>query len=158
MANPLSHKRSRAVTSLVETTVLAELPSLLATASFLVNGVKMTATQVEAVLTGHLTAIGTVNTTSVAYHAAVAAEQALEVQARAVIAAVEVVARATFGVNSPEYALLGFTSKKRVEPTVETKVEAVAKAKATRAARNTGGKKQKAKIHGTPATPETSKK
>jgi hypothetical protein len=158
MANPLPGRRSRAVTTLVENTVLVELPILMPNGTFVVERVTMTTAEVEAVLKAHQVAYATVATTGSAYHAAVAAENALNMQARAVIAAVEISARATFGAASPQYASLGFTAKKRAAPTVETRLVGVVKAKATRAARGTGGKKQKAKIHGAPVTPDTTKR
>jgi hypothetical protein len=128
-------------------------------AIFVVNGVKLTTTEAVAVLVSHKASTATVGTTDIAYHAAVAADKALFVQAKDVLAAIEIGSAAAFGVNSTEVATLGFASKKRAAPSAETVAEAVEKAKATRAARGTGGKKQKAKIKGTPAaTPDAAKK
>ena len=62
-----------------------------------------------------------------------------------------------FGASSKEYAALGFQPKKRSEPDLQTRAAAADKLRATRAARHTMGKKQRAAIHGVvapvPATP-----
>jgi hypothetical protein len=64
------------------------------------------------------------------------------------------------GATSPVLADFGFTPSKRTPLSVEQQTQAIAKRKATRKARNTLGKKQKAAIKGTvpptePATPVT---
>ncbi len=71
---------------------------------------------------------------------------------------------ALFGETSTEFSDFGFTPKQVTAVGVATKVEAVAKRAATRAARHTMGKRQKEEITGetspavvaptTPATPE----
>jgi hypothetical protein len=66
-----------------------------------------------------------------------------------------------YGQNSPVLADFGFTAPKRAPLTPEQQVARAAKADATRKARGTLGKKQKAKIKGTvtataPAIPPTS--
>ena len=63
-----------------------------------------------------------------------------------------------FGIASKEAIDFGFPPPKKPELTVEAKALAVARRKATRAARNTMGKRQKEQIRGTlaetpPATP-----
>ena len=63
----------------------------------------------------------------------------------------------TFGPTSPEALAFGYVPPNPAKPTVETRAQAVTKARATRQARGTAGKKQKAKITGTAgATPGTS--
>ena len=62
----------------------------------------------------------------------------------------------TFGPDSPVLADFGFTPPKKAEMTPEAKVARAEKSAATRKARGTMGKKQKAKIKGTvPATGTT---
>jgi hypothetical protein len=57
-----------------------------------------------------------------------------------------------FGPTSPKLAAFGFSPPKQTTWTPEQKAAAAAKRLATRKARKTLGKKQKAKVKGTPAT------
>ncbi|HEY2515257.1 MAG TPA: hypothetical protein VGI39_30530 [Polyangiaceae bacterium] len=54
----------------------------------------------------------------------------------------------TYGLQSQESQDIGFSPPKRTKPTVETKAQALLQSKATRKARGTMGKKEKAKIKG----------
>jgi hypothetical protein len=60
---------------------------------------------------------------------------------------------AAFGENSQQYASLGFAPRKPAQQTVESKAQAHLKMLATRKARQTLGKVQKAKIHGVVPAP-----
>ena len=60
-----------------------------------------------------------------------------------------------FGVGSQQALDFGFAPPRKATRTVESKVNAVALAKATRAARHTMGKKQKSLIKGTMVVPAT---
>ena len=61
--------------------------------------------------------------------------------------------RAEFGVESTEAIDFGFPPPRKPKRTVEEKALAVARTKATRAARRTMGKRQKAEIRGTLVAP-----
>jgi hypothetical protein len=54
----------------------------------------------------------------------------------------------TFGPTSPQALAFGYVPPNPSKPTAATRAQAVTKAKATREARGTGGKKEKAKITG----------
>jgi hypothetical protein len=59
----------------------------------------------------------------------------------------------TFGPQSPQAKALGYVPRDPTPPTAEVKAAATAKAKATREARGTGGKKAKLAITGETAPP-----
>ena len=81
--------------------------------------------------------------------------KALNPKATAVVRGLRNFVIGMFGETSPKLADFGFTPSSRATQTAEEKAQAAAKRKATRAARGTKGKKQKADIHGTvtPAQP-----
>jgi hypothetical protein len=64
----------------------------------------------------------------------------------------------TYGKGSAVAAAHGFRAKERKKPSVKTRVEAIAKRKATREARGTMGKRQRLKIKGTLPPDDGSKK
>ncbi len=89
--------------------------------------------------------------------AAMEARRAADAARKTVDASVVAWAVETFGPTSPQALALGYVAPNPAKPTVETRAQAVTKARATREARGTAGKKQKAKITGsTAATPGTS--
>jgi hypothetical protein len=57
---------------------------------------------------------------------------------------------AVYGANAPELQQFGYVQNRKPKRTAQTKADAALKAKATRTARGTKGKKQKAAIHGAP--------
>jgi hypothetical protein len=80
--------------------------------------------------------------------AAMTARVAADVARKTVDASVLGWAVETFGPTSPQALAFGYVAPNPAKPTVETRAQAVTKARATREARGTGGKKQKAKITG----------
>jgi hypothetical protein len=90
--------------------------------------------------------------------AALAARDQADAARKAVDASVLGWAVEVYGPNSPQALTFGYVAPNPAKPTVDTRAKAVAKAKATREARGTAGKKQKKKITGAPAaTPATGK-
>jgi hypothetical protein len=83
---------------------------------------------------------------------ATAAYKALNTQVTQVVRALRQYVINAFGQSSPVLADFGFSSPKRATLTPEEKVARALKAAATRKARGTASKKQKAKIKGTVAT------
>jgi hypothetical protein len=57
---------------------------------------------------------------------------------------------AVYGANAPELQQFGYVQNRKPKRTAQTKADAALNAKATRTARGTKGKKQKAAIHGAP--------
>jgi hypothetical protein len=88
--------------------------------------------------------------------AALQARNAADAARRVIDASVLAWAVEVYGPNSPQAKTFGYVAPNPAKPTVQTRAAAVAKAKATRQARGTGGKKQKKKITGTPSTPPVS--
>ncbi|HEY3816534.1 MAG TPA: hypothetical protein VGL81_05150 [Polyangiaceae bacterium] len=91
-----------------------------------------------------------------AFHKAVAAEKAAVAAGEPVFRALRAFLLNLFEGQPDVLADFGITVVARQVPSAATKAAAALKAKATRAARGTGGKRQKAKITGAaPATPAT---
>ena len=91
-----------------------------------------------------------------AFHVAVAAEQAATTAGEPVFRALRAFVLNLFPGQTDILSDFGITVIARQVPPAATKAAATLKAKATRAARGTGGKRQKAKITGTaPAAPVT---
>ncbi len=89
------------------------------------------------------------------YHEAVAGLTAMRPRGTKVRAAVRNLAAATVGENTAKYLSLGFPTRKVKTPSVATKQTGIVKRAATRTARHTMGKQQKAAIHGAVATTAT---
>jgi hypothetical protein len=90
-------------------------------------------------------------------HNAVAAERIVEAQFKPLRAALRSYLIAAYGPSAPELQEFGFVQNRRPNKSVASKATALVKAKATRSARGTKGKKQKAAIKGTPtASPAVS--
>jgi len=85
--------------------------------------------------------------------AALAARVSADAARKAVDASVLAWAVETFGPTSPQAQAFGYVEPNPAKPTAETRAKAVVKAKATRAARGTKGKKQKAQITGSAEAP-----
>ncbi len=85
--------------------------------------------------------------------AALEARDAADATRKTVDASVLAWAVETYGPSSPQAKTFGYVAPNPAKPTVQTRAAAVAKAKATREARGTAGKKQKKKITGAPSTP-----
>ena len=94
-------------------------------------------------------------TTRAHWRATVASYLAVNAQAKVVLQDLRNVLIAAFGATSPKLAAFGFAPPRRATLTPEQKAAAAAKRLATRKARKTTGKKQKAQVKGTPATGPT---
>ena len=105
----------------------------------------------EAYLQNRIALGNAVFTTRAAWTDAIAAYDAASQHARAVIHDLRNLVIAAFGADSPSLGTFGFFAPRRTARTSERKVAATLKAKATRKARGTMSKKQKAKLLGAPA-------
>jgi hypothetical protein len=122
-----------------------ELP---ATLTVHVDGEQLTQAQIVAKLQGYLDVYEQVASTKAAYEQALLAQEAIAAQAQAFKVSYGQVLRHVLGKQSPMLASFGINLVQRKIPTVETMVLAHAKRLATRKARGTLGKRQKAKIKG----------
>jgi hypothetical protein len=86
-----------------------------------------------------------------AMHNAVAAERAAQAEFKPIRSALRSYLAGVYSANAPELQEFGFVQNRRPAKTVASKAAAVAKGKATRVARATKGRKQKAAIKGAPA-------
>jgi hypothetical protein len=92
------------------------------------------------------------NASKATWHSKVVEDKTLNTKLTPVIRALRQHVINVFGEASPVLADFGFTAPKRATRTPEEKAAAAAKAKATRAARHTMGKKQKKDVKGTVPT------
>ncbi len=109
-----------------------------------------------ATLQAAIDAIDATTAAETAFHAKVEAQRAALTVARALVRGLEATVRAQLGLSPAIRTDFGFVEKTPKVLTPEEKAAAVAKGKATRAARGTKGPRAKAKIMGSvPATPAT---
>jgi len=150
MSNPtLNLNSSFASLVVAEDTLIEEVPALLGTATFNVKGTKVTAAQAVTTFTAHKAAIAALAKAKAALHEATLAQQALRDEVQAIVTAIVAYVVATYGIDSSYLATLGLAPTVRRKPTPATLAVATQKSKATRQARGTKGKRQKAAIHGT---------
>ncbi len=120
-----------------------------------INGVEMTGAQIDAKLKGYIATIQAADAAKQQAKAAVTARVNMTVEGRDFFQQLKKAVIASFGAQSPQLDDFGLAPAKAKTPkTTAQKAIAAAKAKLTRAARGTGGKKQKAAIdpnQGTPA-------
>jgi hypothetical protein len=144
---------STAALTKAETTLVAELPAVLGKTSIPVGGKSMTPQQIVAIFQRHLDAMAALTKQRAQTTAAVQTERAERATAQAAVPYIRNYVAAAFGENSQQYASLGFAPRKPAQQTVESKAQAHLKMLATRKARQTLGKVQKAKIHGVVPAP-----
>jgi hypothetical protein len=157
MPNPLLNLHSNAAAVITaEDTLIRELPALLATATFNVNGTVLTMAQAVAKLTAHQAAFAACAKARAALHEAVLAQKALRLEVQATTAAIAAYVVAIHGANSPYLATLGFAPASRQEPSSATRALAVEKSKATRQARGTKGRRQRLAIRAPASVPDGS--
>jgi hypothetical protein len=116
--------------------------------TLIVGGVTYTLAEAIAKIDGFLQTINDTTTAKNSYHTAVTTEKTYNVAARAFRTQMQGYVVARYGKDSPKLAEFSFTPSKPKKTTTAIKAIAVAKVKATRAARHTMGKKQKLKVTG----------
>ena len=105
-----------------------------------------------ALIQSRIDAANAVNTTRAAWLEAVKTYEAINLQAKPVVNDLRNLVMGAIGPTSPTLAAIGFSPPKVATTTQEQRAAAALKAKATRKARRTMGKRQKAKIKAAPAT------
>ena len=111
--------------------------------SLVINKQTVTKKQLLTAFQGRLTAAQNTKAARLAYHAAVAAEAKVAAQVAPDRAGVKLYLVMRYGKTSPELQTFGFTPAKVPQKTAASKADGAAKAKATRQALGTMGKKQK---------------
>jgi hypothetical protein len=119
------------------------------TPTLAVAGTPMTPKDIVASLQGVIDVIDRTGTTGKAFHDAVAAQRAALAKGNAFLKALKMLVQNQLGSSQAVLGDFGFQIPTRQRPTEETKAVAVVKRAATRVARGTKGKRQKAKIKGT---------
>lgn len=112
----------------------------------LLNGVPVKGTAVIQQLQAKVDLLQAVDTTREAYQRAVAAAKPVGPSVTATIAEVKAIVGAMFGIGSEAYVAMGFKAPTRRAPSLATKLHAAVTRAATRAARVTMGRQQKAAI------------
>jgi hypothetical protein len=134
-------KRSRA------TSIIAGVIKHFSAASYTLGGKAFTPKQLVAAFQSHVDAIDEVDATRAALAAAVARERELARRMTALTRYMKMAVEARFGLLHKIYADFGWEVPKRPGPkTVEAKLEGATKARDTRKARGTMGKRQRKKI------------
>ncbi len=136
----------------LEQSVISALAKLTPDASLPVSGKLVASKDVQAQIQAHVDTMTSVAAARAKVSQLHDLDQSQRAQTSTVITCVRSYAALLFGENSPEFASFGFTPKKVAQRTLESKTEGAEKALATRAARHTMGKRQKAGIHGVVAT------
>ena len=156
--NPiLISNSSAAVLTSSETKIVNNLPAVLGKVSIPINGKIMTVPQVVALIQSHLDATAHVASLRAQLKAAIQNEDTLHATVKAAVICIRGYVAAAYGEQSTQYASLGFAPRKPAQKSAKTKAQAVDKLLATRAARHTMGKQQRAKIFGDlPATSDES--
>jgi hypothetical protein len=131
-----------------ETTIVGHLASVLGKISLPINGETMTTAQLVALYQSHLDAISKIDSLRAQLTAAIKAEVEVRATAKGATICLRNYVAALYGDASTQYSSLGFAARKEPQKTAESKALAVKKLLATRAARHTMGKVQKAKITG----------
>ncbi len=137
--------------------LLAKIPLLKAALAkhfagkpLLLNNVELTVDQINAQLDAYAASIVANGTARAAWERRVQLTRALAPSGNKLVAAIEDLARVSFGNASDALADFGLRPLPPRTRTVAVKAEAIERSAATRVARFTLGPKQKAKIHGSP--------
>jgi len=150
-------KANRADRSNLNRQAIAGVQKLYATTpAILLNSVSYTPANIVKALQGSIDAADATNTAEAAFHKAVAAEKAANVEADAVYAGLKTFVTVQYKTSSDTLATFGFTPSSRRVPDATTVAGAVEKRAATRAARHTMGKRQKEGVKGTVPVPTPS--
>ena len=151
MTHPiLDTSSSRTTIEVAELLLVEKLPVLLPDATMWVGKAQMTTTQAVAVLKAHRDAKAATDAAKQLWQAAIRAEHALAAEAKQVVVGARAYAAATLGEHSLAFDELAFKAKAKTTPTAATQKATVEKRNATRVARRTMGKKQRAAIKGAP--------
>lgn len=113
-----------------------------------VDGVQTSKTDIVNALQGFIDAAANVATAKAAYEEAIAAQNAAAATANTTYLDVKTYAQATYKKQASVLGTFGLAEPTRKKPDAATMAAAVEKREATREARGTAGKRQKAKITG----------
>ncbi len=153
-SNTPNHNRTDEITA--DQRLIDGLNKNASTITFMViGGATETTKDIVATLQSRIDSAKAASSTRATWLTAVEADQALRDKTKTYVSGLRQALLVAFAGQTDTLADFGLTARKQRVVTPEAKVAAAAKAKATRAARHTMGKKQKAAIKGTvaPTTP-----
>jgi hypothetical protein len=148
MSNNNNNKLNRSTFSALLHLLITELPIILPDVQAMVGKTLMNAEQLVALLTSVADSMTVADNALLAWRHATLEAKGLRAQGRLAVSRIEKFAISRLGTESPDFAKLGFKPPTRTPRTSEQNVVAAARSKATRVARGTKTKKQKASIHG----------
>jgi hypothetical protein len=125
------------------------------TASMVLDGISYAPADIEKALQGSIDAADATTAATAVFHKTVDAERTANATADTVYAGLKAFVTTQFKAAPDALADFGFTLPSRQIPDAATLATAVEKRKATRTARHTMGKRQKAKVTGATATATT---
>jgi hypothetical protein len=153
-----SNNKSNKLSLISTCTALVQGVNALTDATFTLDGQTYTKAAVLAPLNACIAAIAATTTAHSNWTASVQAERTAVAAAVAMIAVLKPYLKVRLGKSNPSLkSEFGVAPAKPAKKPVAVKSAAIAKAKATRAARHTMGPKQKASIKGTAAAPAAPK-
>jgi hypothetical protein len=117
--------------------------------TMVLDGVTYAQTDIEKALQGSIDAADATTAATALFHKTVDAEQTANASADAVYGGLKTFVTSQFKTSPDVMADFGFTPPSRQVPDAATKAAAAEKRSATRVARHTMGKRQKAKVTGT---------
>jgi hypothetical protein len=144
---------SKGVLTSMEESVIAALAKLEPDTSLPVTGKLVTSKDLQAQIQAHVDAMKSADDARAKVSQFVALDRSLRANLALVLSGIRSYAAGRYGELSPEFASFGFKPKKTPQRTVASKAGAVEKLRATRVARHTMGKRQRAAIHGVVPTP-----
>ena len=132
----------------LEESVVTALSKLVPDASLPFAGKPVASKDLQTQLQAHVAAMKSVDDARARFSQLVAIEESQRAVIGPVLSGIRTYAAAQYGEKSPEFASFGFKPRRIPERTVASKAAAVEKRLATRVARHTMGKRQRAAIHG----------
>jgi hypothetical protein len=149
----MSKSINKTMRMVVDQKLIAGLRKHFAGASLVLADKTFTTAEVVAFLQKRIDAAGPVETARAAWMNLADAEQATVAETQKYVAALRALLKAMFGTNVATLTDFGIVLRKQAAPKAEATALKVARNKATRAARHTASRKQKARIKGVVATP-----
>ena len=142
-------KKNKATVRAFEHTLISGLQTHLGKRAIAIAGAQLKTASVIAQVREHLATLDAMDTAKAEYLAIVARERVQRGALAPVVAGVRNFLLSLYSESSAEFRSFGFVPRANAVRSVETKASAVAKMRATRAARHTLGRRQKVSIVGT---------
>ena len=126
--------------------ILAGIRRYLAKKTVTLNGTPYASRELEALVQGELDALDEIDAAHAKFRAAVTKHALVQADLKPVLAAMKSYVALRFGDTSQAFADFGFTPRRTGRRTVDVKAQAVEKLRATRAAQNTPGPRERVHV------------